>query len=102
MNRLSNYFENVKLAKMHMITAAKYDRDGDGRSVYNVLKAMEYMLTAMNNVASIGFNKKPKAARRPKYDTLKTIEAKARRADAVFAAARKVFPDSIAGQEVKP
>ncbi len=65
MSRLSSYFLSAKLAKMHMDAAKDCLRKGH-RDNYelNVIHALENMLSAMNNVASIGFNAKPKRDRR--------------------------------------
>jgi hypothetical protein len=58
MNRLTNYFESVKLAKLHLMEAKQ--ADNHERRIWHQMRAIEYLLTAMNNVASIAFKKKPR------------------------------------------
>lgn len=61
MNRLSNYFDSAKLCKLLLGQADRDLTDGKiERSIRNVMAAQRELLTAMNNVASIGFNSKPK------------------------------------------
>jgi hypothetical protein len=61
-SRLSNYLESAKLAKMHLAVATKalYIEKDTVRAVHKCIAAMDCMVTAMNNVASIGFRAKPK------------------------------------------
>lgn len=62
-SRLSNYLENVKLAKLHLNTASEYARKGQNdNTIHNMLRAIEYLVTANNNLASIAFGHKPKQA----------------------------------------
>lgn len=61
MNRLSNYFEGQKLAKLLLNQADRDLTDGKiERSIRNVMSAQREILTAMNNVASLAFNQKVK------------------------------------------
>jgi len=65
MNRLSMYFENAKLAKACYIQAQEEAAKGElWKAVRDLSKGMEYLQAAMNNVASIGFNTKPKARKK--------------------------------------
>lgn len=58
MNRLDNYFKSIRIAKMHLVESR--ESDNQERRIWHQMRAMEYMMTAMNNVASIAFNKKPR------------------------------------------
>ena len=62
MNRLSNYLESAKLARMECQMAAVYEVKDPARALRHVRKSMEQMLIAMNNVVSIAFKSKPKKA----------------------------------------
>jgi hypothetical protein len=60
-NRLSNYFESAKLAKLCLNASKEAALSGNiNRSLSQLWAAVSYQQTAMNNVASIAFNKKPK------------------------------------------
>ncbi len=61
MNRLSQYFKSAKLAKIHILGAAEYSqKEQRANFEHNVIHALEALLTATNNVASIAFHQKPK------------------------------------------
>lgn len=60
MNRLSNYFESAKLAKIFLTQAQERVVKKDPRALQSAVEAMGYMVVAMNNVASIAFNHKPR------------------------------------------
>ena len=103
MNRLSNVFANTKLAKLHLAQAREdVQRKNIENACKNLAHAIECVMASVNNVASIAFNKKPKAPRRPAYDTPKTVAAKMKQGHAVMNAAVRIFkkPDQIAGEEV--
>jgi len=60
-NRLSNYLSSAKIAKLHINEAKDAIKDKKPeRALQHTVEALEYMITAMNNVASIGFNHRPK------------------------------------------
>lgn len=61
MNRLSNYFKATKMARSWLHCAKTEEQRGKREKAlrYTIL-AMDEMVVAMNNVASIAFNKKPK------------------------------------------
>ena len=66
MNRLSNYFASQKLAKQYLGSAyERLDRcpGQNEAAVRSLAHAVEEMITAMNNVASIAFHAKPKRKR---------------------------------------
>lgn len=62
MNRLTNYWTCCKLAK---ITLAQAEEDVHHknleRAVHHLVNAVRELMTANNNLASIAFNRKPKA-----------------------------------------
>ena len=61
MNRFSNYLECSKLAKMELVAAQEKAADKDlWRSQQHMAKAVQYALTAMNNVASLYFERRRK------------------------------------------
>ena len=63
MNRLSNYFENAKLAKLYYTQAQEYAKKDELKKAMGAFTTGQlYLLTAMNNVASIAFNQKIKKA----------------------------------------
>lgn len=67
MNRLSNYFKSAKLAKCELAYAEEYIHilgAAESKALVHTVRAMREMLTAMNNVASIAFNHKPKEKRK--------------------------------------
>lgn len=67
MNRLNNYFENAKIAKDHLTSARQAMlRQKPNNAIVHITESIAHLVVAMNNVASIGFRKKPKAARRPR------------------------------------
>lgn len=62
MNRLSNYFKSIKLAKAYLASAEELRlKENYEKSLQMTGLAIAEMFTAMNNVASIAFNQKPKA-----------------------------------------
>lgn len=64
MSRLSSYLASAKLAKLHILGADEYSRKEQRLNFeHNVIHALENLLSAMNNVASIGFNRRPRKAR---------------------------------------
>lgn len=64
MSRLSNYMAAAKLARLHINAAREADKKGHEWNVkHNLFEALENLIVAMNNVASIGFNAKPKKRR---------------------------------------
>lgn len=66
MNRLSSYFENQKLAKLYFTQADEYIRKDEIRKAVGSMRTgVVYLMTAMNNVASIAFNQKPKGRNKP-------------------------------------
>ena len=64
MNRLSSYFDNAKLAKQYFSSASDFAKRKELEKAVNAMNTgVIYLMTAMNNVASIAFNKKPRARR---------------------------------------
>ena len=60
-NRLTNYLSSARLAKMHLVSAREQIKKNDlARAASHIIEALEYTITAANNVASIGFNCRPK------------------------------------------
>lgn len=60
-NRLSNYLSSAKLAKLHLVSAREQLSKNDvKKAAAHLTEALEYAITAMNNVASIGFNHRPR------------------------------------------
>lgn len=62
MNRLTNYLESAKMARMELQMTAIYEVKDPARALRHLRKSMEQMLVAMNNVVSIAFKAKPKKA----------------------------------------
>lgn len=61
MNRLTNYFESSKMAKVYLIQADEDIKDRrETRALRNVMQAVRCLMTANNNLASIAFNQKIK------------------------------------------
>lgn len=67
MSRFSNYLLSQKLAKAHLETAQERFNRGDTfpRVVDPLLKAVREFQTCTNNLASMQFEKRLKAKRRP-------------------------------------
>lgn len=62
MNRLTQYFKAAKLAKIHILGAAEYAKKEQRQNFeHNVIHALENLLAAQNNIASIAFHQKPKS-----------------------------------------
>ena len=60
-SRFGTYLETMKLAKAFFAQAQDYQQRGnDDLALKNLVGAVGYMMTAMNNVASIGFGQKPR------------------------------------------
>lgn len=63
-SRFGTYLESMKLAKMHWLGAQEYDKKGQQDNVnHNLIRAVEYLIVANYNLASIAFNKKPKGGK---------------------------------------
>lgn len=61
MNRLTQYFDNAKLAKLYLNQSQAYLQKKElPKAIASLTTGMIYLVTAMNNVASIGFGHKPK------------------------------------------
>jgi hypothetical protein len=62
MNRLTNYFESAKMAKVYLCQA---DEDlkvtREARAIRMQGQAIRCLVTAMNNLASIAFHQKPRS-----------------------------------------
>lgn len=84
-SRFGNYLDGAKLAKLHLGAARSLIEklNGDdkrGSALRHLIHAVEELITANNNLASIAFKKKPKkkrAKRKPKYTTPESLGAKA-------------------------
>jgi hypothetical protein len=64
MNRLGNFFQSAKLAKLQLAQAKEDARNGHtDRAVLRLSEGMLELITAMNNVASIAFDAKPKGGK---------------------------------------
>ena len=60
-SRFGTYLESMKLAKAYYAQAEDYQRRGnDDLALKNMVGAFGYLMTAMNNLASIAFNKRPR------------------------------------------
>lgn len=60
-SRLSNYLESAKLAKMELVVAQEKAAAKDlWQSQVHMARAVSYLITANNNLASIAFGQKPK------------------------------------------
>jgi hypothetical protein len=72
MNRLTNYFESAKMAKVYLCQADEDLKDHrEARAIRMVMSAVRCLMTANNNLASIAFHQKPKTIRRNVVDTTK-------------------------------
>lgn len=66
MSRLSAYFAAKKLIGMHLATAEVYDKRGINKQAFtHLLLAVREQQTALNCLASIAFDKKPRKRRAP-------------------------------------
>lgn len=62
MNRFKNYLDSAKLAKILLRQAEEHERRGEQQAAFRrTREAVNYLLTAMNNLASLFFQK----ARKP-------------------------------------
>ena len=59
MNRLKNYLYNKSLAKQFLVSAEKASEDPE-RAIRLLVQALEYQITATNNLASLLFEKRRK------------------------------------------
>lgn len=61
MNRFSAYLESAKLAKLYFVAAQDHAKKDDLKKAINAYSTGSiYMLTAINNVASMYFEKRKK------------------------------------------
>ncbi len=61
MNRLKSYLQARTLAKAYLESAKSETAKGkEAVAIYSLIRAVEYLITANNNLQSLAFNQKPK------------------------------------------
>lgn len=93
MNYRTNVFANTKLAKLHLAQARQdIDRKNFDHACKNIVHAIECVMASVNNISSIVvFNKQVKKARRPRFDTPKSMAKKMATAAAVVDSLTRTF-----------
>lgn len=100
-NNFGAYLAGAKTARALAVQAHEAAAKGDlPRAVRQLCMAVQELVVANNNLASIAFKKKPKA-RRPAADTPASVAKKMDHVGVVLNALRKHLPDSITGEEVQ-